>query len=54
MRSIELFVGAGGLALGTARAGFAHQAVIEWDRNACDTLRRNKEEGQEEHYGSLR
>jgi len=47
MRSVELFAGAGGLALGTARAGFQHEAVIEWDRNACATLRRNKVEGVE-------
>jgi len=44
LKSVELFVGAGGLAIGTARGGFAHEAVIEWDRNACDTLRRNKAE----------
>jgi len=42
MKSIELFAGAGGLALGVARAGFEHEVVLEWDRNACDTLRRNK------------
>ncbi len=41
MRSIELFAGAGGLALGVAQAGFEHDVVLEWDRNACDTLRRN-------------
>ena len=45
MKSVELFVGAGGLALGTARAGFKHETVIEWDHNACDTLRRNKADG---------
>lgn len=42
MKSIELFAGAGGLALGTANAGFDHSAVLEWDRNACNTIRRNK------------
>lgn len=40
--SLELFAGAGGLALGSARAGFSHHAVLEWDKNACDTLRANK------------
>ena len=35
-------VGAGGLALGAARAGFAHAAVLDWDNNSCETLRRNK------------
>jgi DNA (cytosine-5)-methyltransferase 1 len=41
MKSVELFTGAGGLALGTAKAGFAHTAVIEWNPDACDTLREN-------------
>ena len=44
-QSIELFVGAGGLALGTARAGFQHVAVLDWDGNACRTLSRNKSDG---------
>lgn len=43
MRSIELFTGAGGLALGTHLAGFEHAGVIEWNRSACDTLRANAE-----------
>ncbi len=42
MKSIELFAGAGGLALGVEAAGFEHVAVFEKDRNACDTLRRNR------------
>ena len=41
LASVELFTGAGGLAMGTALAGFAHRAVIEWNRDACDTLREN-------------
>ena len=41
MRSVELFVGAGGLAMGVSRAGFSHDVVIEWDQYACDTLREN-------------
>jgi len=44
-RSLELFVGAGGLALGAARAGFEHVAALDWDENACHTLRRNKAAG---------
>jgi len=48
MRSIELFVGAGGLALGTSRAGMRHDVAIEWNRNACDTLRRNQANGVSE------
>ena len=45
VNTIELFAGAGGLALGMARAGFKHQAVLDWDENACRTLRRNKTDG---------
>ena len=41
MKSVELFAGAGGLALGIAKAGFRHLLVSEWDPEACDTLRRN-------------
>ena len=39
MRSVELFVGAGGLAMGASLAGFRPEVVVEWDRWACDTLR---------------
>lgn len=42
MRSIELFSGAGGLALGTHRAGFHHLAVIERDHDSCATLQLNR------------
>jgi DNA (cytosine-5)-methyltransferase 1 len=41
MKSIELFAGAGGLALGSAKAGFEHDVVLDWDAYSCDTLRRN-------------
>lgn len=41
MRSVELFAGAGGLALGCELAGFRSAAVVEWDRWACDTVRQN-------------
>lgn len=44
MRSVELFAGCGGLALGLARAGFAHALVAELDRHAAATLKRNKQE----------
>ncbi|MCL5982826.1 MAG: DNA cytosine methyltransferase [Firmicutes bacterium] len=47
MISFELFVGAGGLALGISDAGFKHEGVIEWDSNACDTIRLNQERGIE-------
>lgn len=42
MRSAELFSGAGGLALGTAKAGFRHEVLVEWNHDACETLRKNK------------
>lgn len=45
MRSVELFTGAGGLALGTHRAGFHHLAVVEFNHDACNTLRLNKAHG---------
>ena len=42
MKSVELFAGAGGLAIGMANAGFHHAAVIEWDHDACETFRENQ------------
>lgn len=47
MLSVELFAGAGGLALGCGLSGFHPQAVIEWDKWACDTVRRNQTDGHE-------
>lgn len=45
LTSMELFSGAGGLAMGVGLAGFKSLAVVEWDRWACDTLRKNQERG---------
>ncbi len=45
MKSLELFVGAGGLALGMGRAGFEHTSVVEWDVHACETIRLNQRRG---------
>lgn len=45
MRSVELFAGGGGLALGTHMAGFTTEVVAEWDRWCCDTLRENEAAG---------
>lgn len=40
--SVELFAGAGGLALGLDMAGFQHVLLNEFDEQACNTLRINK------------
>ena len=45
MRAVELYAGAGGLALGVSLAGFKSLAVVEWDRRACDTVRENQRRG---------
>lgn len=42
--TVELFAGAGGLALGMHLAGFKHVLLNEMDAMACQTLRRNHPE----------
>lgn len=44
-RAVELFVGAGGLGLGVAQAGFKHEAALEWNKVACDTIKFNQRRG---------
>lgn len=51
LHSIELFTGAGGLALATHEAGFQHRALIEWNRDACDTVRENVKAGSVKGIG---
>lgn len=41
MNSLELFSGAGGLAKGLELAGFKHTALVEINKNACDSLYEN-------------
>ena len=43
--SIELFSGAGGLALGLHAAGFRHRALYEWNASAVETLQYNQRMG---------
>ncbi|MGH6638855.1 MAG: DNA cytosine methyltransferase [Polaromonas sp.] len=45
LSSIELFAGAGGLAMGVSLAGFQSRSVVEWDKWACDTVRQNQQLG---------
>lgn len=42
LSAIELFTGAGGLGMGVSLAGFKTSTVIEYDKDACDTLRENQ------------
>lgn len=43
--SIELFTGAGGLALGLEQSGWHHSALIERDEHACSTIHLNESLG---------
>lgn len=43
-KTVELFAGAGGLALGIEKAGFNTLGLIEFDKNAADTLKLNRPE----------
>jgi DNA (cytosine-5)-methyltransferase 1 len=45
VKSVELFTGAGGLAIGTAMAGFHHLALVERDKHSCHTIRSNQQRG---------
>lgn len=45
VKSVELFTGAGGLALGLSKLGIKHEVLIELDKNACRTLNRNIKNG---------
>lgn len=51
LTSVEIFSGAGGLALGMEQAGFRHLALVELDRHACSTLRENSARQAVEGHG---
>ncbi len=42
IKGIELFAGAGGLALGLEQAGIESVALVEFNHAACETLRKNR------------
>ena len=42
LTAIELFAGAGGLALGLEKAGFQSLGLIEFNQDACNTLSKNR------------
>ena len=42
-RSVELFAGAGGMALGMLQAGFEHDQLVELHKAPCEILRTNAE-----------
>jgi 16S rRNA G966 N2-methylase RsmD len=46
-RCVELFAGAGGLAIAASKAGFEHDAVLEYNHDACETIRANQRRGYE-------
>ena len=46
-RCVELFAGAGGLAIAASNAGFEHDAVLEYNHDACETIRANQRRGFE-------
>ena len=41
-KSIEICAGAGGQALGLENAGFSHVALVEYEKDYCECLKRNR------------
>jgi len=46
LKSVELFSGAGGLALGMSKGGFRHELLVEFNKDAVETLIKNHDMGQ--------
>jgi len=44
-KSVELFTGAGGLALGLEKSGWHHVALVEKNDHACSTIHLNESLG---------
>lgn len=49
--SIELFTGAGGLAIGLENSGWKHRALVERNQDACATIELNRINGQKQAKG---
>lgn len=45
LKSVELFTGAGGLALGLEKSGWKHLALVEKNQHACSTIELNGSRG---------
>jgi DNA (cytosine-5)-methyltransferase 1 len=43
LKSVELFAGGGGMALGAHLSGISPILFLEWEKNSCETLRRNSQ-----------
>jgi DNA (cytosine-5)-methyltransferase 1 len=43
MRSVELFTGCGGMAMGLSKAGFRAELMVEWDRPSVTNVLHNRE-----------
>jgi len=48
LKSVEIFSGAGGLALGMSKSGFHHELLVEFNKDAVKTLVKNHDMGQAE------
>lgn len=53
MRAVELFAGNCGLTIGTTLADFRHALVLEWNHDACETIRSNRKRDTKVVQGGL-